>query len=136
MKPYTIEQQMDRFGIPTTEQGPFVTELRGMVARKLRNGMIYMSAGTHAPDFYDLSYEEQAKVRLAFEWSTDHNHGYRVKVMDPLWGWRIDVSTMERSFYFRWWRVPAWLGDRRRELACKCRVFWHRRVLRLQNPYT
>lgn len=132
MKPFTLEQQMARFGIPETEQGPFVAALREATQKKLDSGMVMQSAGMMADGFYSLPYEEQAKARLAFDWALERRHSYRTEVIDPMWGWRTDTRTMKRRPYVRWHRIPAWLGDRFREAAMKYRV-WRDRTI--SNPY-
>lgn len=132
MKPYTIAQQMARFGIPDTETGPYVTELRGLVARKLREGMIYQSAGSCTEEFWKLPYEEQAKHRLAWDWALDRQHSYRVECMDRLIYRGTNVLTGKRTFKIHWRSIPAWIGDRFRQLGCKYRVWRDRAVA---NPY-
>lgn len=132
MKPYTIAEQMARFEIPDSEQGPFVTELRGMVARKLREGMIYQSAGTCTAEFWALSFEEQAKHRLAWDWNLDRGHSYRVEVMDRLIYRGTNVLTGKRIFKIYWGSILPWIGDRFRQLGCAYRVWRDRAV---SNPY-
>lgn len=132
MEPYTLERQMARMGYPASEQGPYVTELRKHIQKQLDEGMVMRSAGSWAPEAASLSYEERAKATLAFDWAIGRRHGYRVEVFDPLWGWKTNVQTMKRTYYIRWRKIPAWIGDRFRELGGKYRVWRDRN---LQNPY-
>ena len=134
-KPYTVEQQMARFGIPETEAGPYVTALRAMIVRKLAEGMIYMSAGSCTEAFYDLPYEGQAKERLAWDWELEHSHSHRVEAIDGVIWKTYDLKTGKHSRRVLWDNLFPWIGDRFRELCCKWRVFRDRKILNISNPY-
>lgn len=135
MKPYTLEQQMARFGIPESERGPFVTELRARTARKLAEGMVMQSAGSCTDAFWALSYEEQAKARLAWDWELDNLHSYRVEAIDGVMWRSYDASIGKFSTRILWRNIFPWIGDQWRKMLCDVRIFWHRKILGNVNPY-
>lgn len=129
MKPHTVAEQMARFGIPESEQGPFCTELRILVQKNLDMGMIYQSAGTWQNTFYHMSFEEQAQCRLAADWACRHS-SYRTRMFGPLIYRKTDTKTMKRSICFRWKLLPDWLLDKRDYL-----IFLIKQLRKKQNPY-
>lgn len=80
---------------------------------------------------------EEERARLAFQWAIDHGLSHRVECFDPpmRWVWNLSSGTPVRRLRIDWKRIPAWLGDRRREAAFMVRRWWIKRVLKLRNPY-
>lgn len=119
----TVDQMMERMGFPTTETGPYVTELRTVVARQISEGMIDRSA-------------ERARVFLEVEWEIQHGHSCQITLIDsrPI-EWAFNTKTMRHCLRFRPRLIAPWLGDRWRELRMKVSVWNDRYILRRVNPY-
>ena len=83
----------------------------------------------------DLTADERARELLAIQWEIDQGHACAVKLFGRPWGWTFDVGTWKRSFRIKWRDMPAWIGDRRRSLACRLRKLWNTHVLGRRNPY-
>lgn len=108
------DQIMLEMGFPETERGPYSTELRALVCRQVSEGLRRRSAGTWARD--DIPCEERAKAFLAVEWEFAHGHAHEVKAIGG----------------FAWDNIPAWIGDRLRELRFHWRKWQNRKLI---NPY-
>lgn len=111
----TLDQMMSRMGFETTDTGPYVTELRAVVARQMSEGLISRSAGTWAPGNH--SAEDRARAFLAYEWSMQQWHSYRVENIDRDWSEQLTM-----------------IGDRIREVGFHFRML-RSKLLRRRNPY-
>lgn len=110
-----LDQMMIRMGFEPTDTGPYVTELRVLIAKQMANGLISRSGGTWAPGNH--SAEDRARAFLAHEWSMQQGHFYRVDNMDHDWS---EPLTMIADTFRR-------LGFHLRMLRTK--------ILRRRNPY-
>lgn len=127
----TPEQIMERMRFAVTDRGPYVTELRALIARQVAEGLTDRSAGSWAGDVFPDA-EERAKALLSWEWATERGHCCRQEVIDPLIHWTFSTKTMRRGIRIHWRSIPAWVCDRLREAAMRWRV-WRDRDL--PNPY-
>jgi hypothetical protein len=110
----TPNQIMLRLGFPSTETGPFVSQVRAEIVRLgLVDSHVSWASGAEG-----LSHEERARCWLEMHWEAEQNHAFRVEAMD---GWRENG-------------LRPWLRDRARQVAMHVRIFWHR-LLRRRNPY-
>lgn len=86
-------QMMERMGFPTTERGPYVTQLRALVARQVSEGMLNRSGGTWAEECYErdangfitgykISHEERARTFLECEWAIENGHCHEIRNID------------------------------------------------------
>ncbi len=154
-----VDLIMAEMGFTPFDTGPYVTELRGVVAEKVERGMIYTSAGTGLTPERPIgsvreiiveglivpvtlvgrvrgSAELRAKERLAMNWEIEQGMTYRVDCIDGTpWGWSFNAVTMKRRWRVQWRQVLPWLGDRRREAVFLVKRWWRRRVLKQVNPY-
>lgn len=111
----TLDEMMARMGFAPTDTGPFVTELRALIARQMSQGMVDRSAGTWAPGEHTA--EDRARTLLQVEWAMEHGHAHEVKNIDEDWS---EPLTM--------------IGDKLREGAFHLRVM-RDKVLGRRNPY-
>lgn len=125
-------------GFLPEHSGPNVQALREVIARRVSNGLTYMSAGSWSPGCgpagMNLTPEERARAFLAIEWAQENGHSYLVKVPDPPIHWTFNTKTMRRGIRIHWSQIVPWIGDRFRELAFLWRVRRDRRNGRC-NPY-
>lgn len=110
-----LENIYRAFGVPFNYSGPLSQEFYALALRKYDAGM----RGGHTSVVEGATVEQIVRERLRAEWELDLGHCYRVEAGDGF----------VRGQYL------AWLGDRWREFVMEVRIFWHRKVLRLQNPY-
>jgi hypothetical protein len=103
------------FGVPFDYAGPFRDEFYAFALRKMDQGM----TGGHTSIVEGATAEQIVREQLRVDWELGLGHSYRVEAMDG---------------FVRGQRL-SWLGDRWREFAMEVRIFWHRKVLRLQNPF-
>lgn len=66
----TVEQIMAKMLFPETETGPYVTELRKMIAREIEGGLMNRSAGTWGPEGHN--HELRAREFLAADWAPEN----------------------------------------------------------------
>ena len=134
----TLDQMMEHMGFPATETGPYVTELRAVVARQISEGVVYRSGGSWAERCFDkegnwtISHEERARELLAVEWEIQNAHSCRVECVDPIIWRSYNVRTGERSVRVRWHMIPAWCRDQFRRAGMRYRVWRNRNTT---NPY-
>lgn len=118
------EQIMLDMGFPESEQGPYVTELRKVIAEQVSHGLVRRSGGTWAPECFDekgawtISHEDRARAFLEVEWEMKHGHTAEVKNLDG--GWDYPLSK---------------LGDLWRRLLMDLRVWRDKVLLGRVNPY-
>ncbi len=111
----TLDQIMERMGFPATETGPYVTQLRALVARQMSQGMVERSAGSWAGDF---DCETRAKAFLAVEWAIEHGHCHQTECLDSFPITRYySTRDMRWHYSFRPRRIMPWLRDRVRLLG-------------------
>lgn len=127
-----MSKLMNGMGFADDATGPYVTELRELMARKAANGLRYASPGTWAVEPWLIPDEERARELLAVEWSMARQHSYEVKCLDPPVHWQYDVRRGTRRLVIKWSSIPAWLGDRWREAGMHYRIWRDRKV---PNPY-
>jgi hypothetical protein len=124
---------MHNAGFTDADVGPFASELRAALERKQADGLVSMSAGTWADGpFWTIEAEVRAQAILGMEWAMERGHSYRVECLDPPIEWQHNARTMKRSLRVSWHKMPAWLGDRWRELGMHYRVWRDRKLV---NPY-
>ena len=137
----TADEIMERGGFAPTDTGPYVTWLRNHTRQQVEHGgLVDRSPGTWGPDAIDfktgewkIDAEERAKALLAIEWRVQHGHSCRIECIDgPPWGWTFNTRTMRRSFRVKWHMIGPWLGDLRRTLGMRYRVWRDRDLI---NPY-
>lgn len=126
--PRTADEIMLRMGFPETETGPYVTQLRALIAEQVKHGLVDHSSGTWAPGRH--SAETRAKALLGMHWAMDRGHHCRVECIDGLRGWRRrgDGKLKHPNL------IP-WLQDKWRETIMQLRVARDRYILRIRNPY-
>lgn len=129
----TVEDVMRQMNFSPFDTGPYVTELRGLVARQVADGMVRRSAGTWARD--DFSAEERAKAFLAAEWSMANGHCYQTECLDcfPI-NRHFSTKDMRWHYEFRPNRIAPWLRDQIRVLGYHVRIFRDRMIGRT-NPF-
>lgn len=128
---------MAQMGFTPYDTGPYVTELRAVMAKKVERGLRRASAGTFAGHLGSIPAEERARAHLAMNWEIEQGMTYRVDCIDGKpWGWTFSVVDMKRRWRIQWKRIPAWLGDRRREAVFRLKRWWTRKVLKRVNPYS
>lgn len=132
----TVDEILARAGIGPNDQGRYVAELRIKIAQDVANGTI--SRGwSWGPKAYEMSADDRARYILSVDWHIDRGHSYRQEVLDPIvdWSFKVDItkdiSEWKRFLRIRWHRMPAWLGDRYRQLGMHYRI-WRDRG---RNPY-
>jgi hypothetical protein len=124
---------MQKAGFRNSDSGPFVGELRELMARREADGLVSTSPGTWADGpFWEIDPEVRARELLAVEWSMKHGHSYRVECLDPPIHWQYNARTGRRRLVVGWTRIPIWVGDRWRELGMHYRVWRDRKLV---NPY-
>jgi len=126
-----LDNIMFRLGFTAFDRGYYVSELREYLEYKIENqGLQNMSASWSITNEYDK--ELRAKSLLAWYWEVDNGYTYKTELFDPLWGWKTNLRTMKKSFYFRWHKLPAWWRDYFRYLRMKLHKLW---TFRKYNPY-
>lgn len=131
----TLNEIMARMGYPETETGPYVTELRAYVAKKMDRGLVGMSGGTWGSDVAKMTLEERAKAHLAFLWAAD-NFSYKVERLDArIFVRRTDIETMKRRIVFRHWLIGPAIRDSIRKVYYSTKFWFAKKVLRKTNPY-
>lgn len=136
----TADEIMVRGGFLPSYTGPYVTMLREQTREQVKHGLVDRSPGTWGPDAIDfktgmwkIDEETLAKALLAIEWRVAHRHSCYIKCIDgPPWGWTFDTRTMKRSFQIEWRMIGPWLGDFRRSLEMRYRIWQDRHLV---NPY-
>ena len=136
----TPDEIMKRGGFALTDTGPYVTELREQTRKQVERGMLDRSPGSWGPaaiDFktgkWKIDAETRAKALLAIEWRMQHGHSCRVECIDGTpWHWSFDTRTMRWHYRIDLDRIGPWLGDLRRSLAMRYRIWRDRHLV---NPY-
>lgn len=122
---------VERMGFAESDTGPFVTELRGHVARQVtESGLVSRSAGSWDGGIASVPAETRAREMLAMDWAISRGHCYRTEAIDGLWWWQTNLKTMRRRLRVDW----AWFGDCWRWLGMKLRIN-RDYVLGIRNPY-
>lgn len=132
-----VDLVMAEMGFTPFDTGPYVTELRGVMAEKVERGLRRASAGTFPGVLSSITAEERARAHLAMNWEIAQGMTYRVDCIDGKpWGWTFNAVTMKRRWRIKWQYILPWLGDRRREAGFLVRRWWRRKVLKQVNPYS
>lgn len=134
MEKPTPEQVMEQMGFPATETGPYVTELRGDIAKRIKDeGLLGHSAGTWGP--LGHIHELRAKELLASQWAIKRWHYCERKCFDssPI-GWEFNFKTSRWHVKFRPRSIAPWIGDRLRRWRMDMRI-WRDAMLGYKNPY-
>ena len=132
-----------QLGFLPTDTGPYVTELREVIRRKMADGMTSMHV-SWGPGAFDITKsggsgaERRARELLACEWEKTHGSyadstWARIENIDSLIQKKHNLKTGKTSWRIN--RPGAWVRDRIRILAAALLRFWRRDIRRLKNPY-
>lgn len=147
MRQLTTEENMANLGFRPEDHGPYVTELRVLVAKKVSEGMMRMAHPTWSWSFDQMlgnevdipPAEERAKALLAFWWHVGRQHTARREAIDPIVQRYRTVQEMidkkPGKVEVKWRRIPAWTRDRLRLGRMKALVWWDK-IRGIRNPYT
>jgi len=128
-----------RMSFPSTEMGPYVTELRAKIRKRVGEGMMDRSGfwggswdTENHPDIW-RQHEERARCILEMEWEIERAHFHSVNLVDTAPIMRhFNTRTMRRYWEFRPSLIRPWLEDRFSRLGSRWRVWRDRNV---KNPY-
>ena len=140
MQRRTADEIMERGGFAPTDTGPYVTALREQTRQQVECGLVDRSPGSWGPAAINfktgewrINAETRAKALLAIEWRMQHRHSCRVECIDGTpWHWSFDTRTMRWHYIIDLDRIRPWLGDLRRSLGMRYRIWRDRHLV---NPY-